>query len=136
MEVGPSLVFKHGDFTVRQWTPEDRNSAAQVIKQCLEPYGLQFEPQRADRDAIEVEEHYQRNDRGEFWVITNDSNKVVGTGGYFEVNEPGCVEIRKMYLLPEVRGKKLGRAILEVHTRSLHGMAKNDSNWHIHTSMY
>ncbi len=109
------IVFRHETFTVRQWTPSDRNEAAQVIKQCLEPYGLQFEPQGADVDAINVEEHYLNNKRGEFWIVVDESNgRLVGTGGYYEVSEPEAVEIRKMYLLPEARGKKLGRAILKV----------------------
>ena len=108
-------VFKNGNFSVRKWTPSDRDGAAQVVKQCLEPYGLQFEPQGADLDAIDVEEHYLKNERGEFWVVIDVRNqRLVGTGGYYEVSDPGTVEIRKMYLLPEARGKKLGRAILEV----------------------
>ncbi len=48
--------------------------AAQVIKQCLEPYGLQFEPQGADLDAIDVQEHYLKNERGEFWVVMAGRN--------------------------------------------------------------
>ncbi len=112
-EIG--LVFRHEAYTVRQWTPSYRDEAAQVIKQCLEPYGLQFEPQGADVDAINVEEHYLKNERGEFWIVIDDSNgRLVGTGGYYEVNEPGTVEIRKMYLLSQARGKKLGREILKV----------------------
>lgn len=110
-------VFKNGNYSVRKWTASDRDEAAQVIKQCLEPYGLQFEPQGADLDAIDVEEHYLKNERGEFWVVIDVSNqRLVGTGAYYEVSEPGAVEIRKMYLLPEARGKKLGRYILEVRT--------------------
>ena len=112
---GP-LVFKHGAYSVRHWTPEDREGASQVVKECLEAYGLRFEPQGADMDAIEVEEFYLKDNRGEFWVVIEDtSNKLLGTGGYYEVSDhPGAVEIRKMYLLPDARGKKLGRALLEV----------------------
>ena len=112
------LVFKHGTYSVRHWTPEDREGASLVVKECLETYGLRFEPQGADLDAIDVEEFYLKDNRGEFWVVIDDtSNKLIGTGGYYEVNNgsiPGTVEIRKMYLLPEARGKKLGRALLEV----------------------
>lgn len=118
------VVFTHSGYTVRPWAPEDRNIVADIIKQCLESYGLQFEPQGADLDAIEVEDHYLKDGRGEFWVVVDDaSNRLVGTGGYHEVppgpeceggEEVRAVEIRKMYLAQEARGKKLGRKILEV----------------------
>lgn len=123
------MVFRHDGYTVRFWTPLDRVEASQVVKQCLEPYGLEFEPKGADLDAIEVEQHYTKDDKGEFWVITADNtNRVVGTGGYHEVPDSGsaadvysnstgksrAVEIRKMYLLPQARGRKLGRKLLQV----------------------
>lgn len=97
----------------------DRKSTTHVIRQCLEEYGLNFEPQGADLDAVEVEEHYFEGGRGEFWVVVNEHTKVVGTSGYYEVEDKDneelkCVEIRKMYLLPEARGKQLGRALLQV----------------------
>ena len=119
------MIFVHRGYTVRHWIPEDRDVVAAVIKQCLESYGLQFEPQGADLDAIEVEEHYFKGGKkGEFWVVVDNSiNTVVGTGGYYEVppgpecdgnGEVRAAEIRKMYLAPEARGKRLGRTMLEV----------------------
>ena len=89
---------------------------------------MNFEPHRADRDALEVEEFYQKKGRGEFWVAVDDvTGEVVGTAGYYEIEdrheermEEGgrkstkSVEIRKMYLAREARGKKLGRILLEV----------------------
>lgn len=111
------VVFRHRGYSVRRWKAADRETAAGVVQQCLEAYGLDFEPEGADLDAVEVEAHYQR---GEFWVVVEEgTSKLIGTGGYYEIeNEDNkksrCVEIRKMYLLPEARGKKLGRALLEV----------------------
>lgn len=122
-------IFRHEGYSVRHWRAEDRDTAAGVVRQCLEAYGLEFEPQGADLDALEIENHYQRNNRGEFWVVVNETtSKVVGTAAYYEVVEEKSngesngesnggsklVEIRKMYLLPEARGKKLGRALLQV----------------------
>lgn len=117
------IIFKHSGYTARHWRPSDRERAGEVIKQCLESYGLQFEPQRADRDALDVEEFYQRDDKGEFWVVIEDSTgELVGTGGYYEqvsaTKDESCscksVEIRKMYLAPSARGKQLGRTLLQV----------------------
>ena len=114
-------LFSHGGYSVRPWRCADRESAANVVRQCLEAYGLSFEPEGADLDALDVENHYQRDNRGEFWVVTADgTNEVIGTAGYYEVEDKNgedskCVEVRKMYLLPEARGKKLGRTILQVN---------------------
>ena len=119
-------VFTHSNYTVRHWTSSDREPVAALVQECLESYGLKFEAQGADLDAIAVEDHYLKNSRGEFWVVVDQqSNKIVGSGGYYEVNHESegegenrmvatAVEIRKMYLLPEARGKKLGRTMLEV----------------------
>ncbi len=119
---GEKIVFKYKGYTVRHWTPSDRESVSNVIKGCLESYGLQFEPSRADRDAVEVDDFYYKNNKGEFWTVIEDSTgKLVGTGGYYQLEEKNedrsnhaQVEIRKMYLTPSARGKQLGRTLLQV----------------------
>lgn len=115
-----SEVFRYSGYSVRHWTPGDREAAAEVVRRCLEPYGLSFEPQGADRDAVEVEEHYESGGRGEFWVVVEElTGRLIGTAGYHQIRDSSseelkCAEIRKMYLLPEARGKKLGRTLLQV----------------------
>lgn len=97
------------DFTVRSWRSEDRDAAAAVIAQILAEYSLGWEPDGADRDVLQVEEYYRD---GEFWVVEWQGN-VVGTAAYYPIDRgENAVEIRKMYLLPIVRGKGLGRVLL------------------------
>ena len=55
-----SAVFQYKGYTVQQWSPAVRDSAAEVVRVCLEQYGLQFEPKGADRDAIEARLHVQK----------------------------------------------------------------------------
>lgn len=99
-------------FLIRDWHKRDRNSAAEVIRQVLEEYNLPWQPELADRDVIEVETSYLASG-GEFWVIELEE-KIVGTAAYYPTqNDPQGVEIRKMYLLKEVRGKGLGKYLLE-----------------------
>jgi putative acetyltransferase len=112
------------DFTIRPWQPPDRSAAAEVISAVLAEYGLVWEPTGTDSDAVLVEQFYHNNG-GEFWVIevsqpvaeagsrSADQTEVVGTGGYYPCGRSQhSVEIRKMYLKPEVRGQGLGRYIL------------------------
>lgn len=114
------VIFEFAGYTAHHWTPRDRQGVADIVRVCLEPYGLEFEGEGADKDAVEVEEFYQQEERGgEFWVLRKaSSGKLVGSGGFYQVEVDGegrrAAEIRKMYLLPEARGKKLGRFLLEV----------------------
>ena len=99
-------------FQIRHWQPGDRSAAAAVIQSVLAEYGLNWDPLEADRDVMEVEQAYHHTG-GEFWIIAH-SDKIVGTAGYYPVSRGNnAVEIRKMYLLPEVRGQGLGKFILK-----------------------
>jgi len=99
------------DFIIRSWQGADREVAAEIISTVLSEYGLPWEPQGADRDVLEVETYY--SDRGgEFWVV-EWQDKLVGTAAYYPVARGDrAVEIRKMYLLKEVRARGLGRFLL------------------------
>jgi putative acetyltransferase len=100
------------DFFIRPWEERDRIPAAEVIRSVLSEYGLGWEPDGADRDVLQVEECYLATG-GEFWIIEYQ-NQVVGTGAYYPVTRgEKAVEIRKMYLLPSVRGVGLGKYLLQ-----------------------
>jgi len=106
-----SETIQYQDFLIRHWQPFDRQTAFNLIGSVLAEYGLEQEPQGADRDVLEVEEFYQKKN-GEFWVIERNS-KLVGTGAYYPISRgENAVEIRKMYLLPEARGFGLGKFLL------------------------
>ncbi len=102
-------VFR--EFLIRNWQPKDRQPAAQVISAVLQEYGLPWQPQTADRDVLAVEDCYLETG-GEFWVVELNS-ALVGTAAYLPIKRGNqAVEIRKMYLLPHVRGQGLGQYIL------------------------
>ena len=109
---------KYQNFLIRNWQPRDRDAAAMVIKTVLEEYGLPWQPALADRDVIEVESAYLEVG-GEFWVIEEDG-VIVGTAAYQPIARgKKAVEIRKMYLLPEVRGRGLGIYLLKQLERAI-----------------
>lgn len=100
------------DFVIRTWQPQDRQVAAAVIRSVLAEYGIGWEPDGADRDVYEVETAYVQVG-GAFWVV-EQQGQVVGTAAFYPVSRGvGTVEIRKMYLLPQVRGQGLGRWLLQ-----------------------
>ncbi|MGB7416254.1 MAG: GNAT family N-acetyltransferase [Thermosynechococcaceae cyanobacterium] len=98
------------DFVIRDWEVCDRIPAAEVIRTVLTEYSLGWEAEGADIDVVEVEKHYQQ---GEFWVVEHQGN-LVGTAAYYPVPRgKNAVEVRKMYLLPQVRGQGLGQFLLQ-----------------------
>lgn len=100
------------NFVIRSWQPQDRHVAAEVIRSVLAEYGIGWEPDGADRDVYEVETAYLQVG-GAFWVV-EQQGQVVGTAAFYPVNRGvGTVEIRKMYLLPQVRRKGMGRWLLQ-----------------------
>lgn len=99
------------DFVIRPWQPSDHQPAADVIHAVLTEYGLGWEPDGADQDVLNVESCYL-DKGGEFWVI-EQAGILVGTGAYYPIPRGHhAVEIRKMYLLPAVRGRGLGKFLL------------------------
>ena len=103
------------DFLIRDWQPSDRISAAGVIQQVLAEYGLGWQPEGADQDVMKVEKFYQQA-RGQFWVVVQNTvqgTEIVGTAAYYPIaRDKKAVEIRKMYLHPQVRGRGLGSYLL------------------------
>lgn len=105
------MEMQYRDFLIRSWEHRDRASAFHLIKDILAEYGLPSDPYGPDRDVYEVELFYH-NVGGEFWVVEKEGH-LVGTAGFYPTKRGNnAVEIRKMYLLPEVRGKGLGKFLL------------------------
>jgi putative acetyltransferase len=102
--------MQYKTFHIRPWEPRDRAAAANLIASVLTEYGLTWQPQGADRDVLEIETAYSN---GEFWVIEDPTQQIIGTAAYYPVSRgPKSVEIRKMYLAPNARGQGLGRHLL------------------------
>jgi putative acetyltransferase len=104
-------ISRYQDFTIRQWQFGDRSGTSAIVSSILAAYGLNWEPDGADEDVMDIETYYF--DRGgDFWVV-EENGQLVGTCAYYPSNRGvGAVEIRKMYLLPNVRGCGLGRYLL------------------------
>ncbi|ACK66205.1 GCN5-related N-acetyltransferase [Rippkaea orientalis PCC 8801] len=100
------------DYLIRDWKESDRLDAAKVIETVLKEYGLPWQPEEADQDVLAIEQFYLAVE-GEFWVVEHQS-EIVGTAAYYPILKGNnAVEIRKMYLLPQVRGKGLGKYLLK-----------------------
>ncbi|MEL6224887.1 MAG: GNAT family N-acetyltransferase [Cyanobacteria bacterium J06627_8] len=99
------------DFLIRDWQPGDRQSVSDLVKTVLAEYGMTFDPDGTDRDAVQIEDAYWKTG-GEFWVVDYHGS-VVGSGGYHPSHRSqNAVELRKMFIMPECRRQGLGRLML------------------------
>ncbi len=106
------MNLTYQDFLIRDWQSADRAIAFDLIGTVLAEYGLVQEPEGADRDVLEIETFYL-NKGGKFWVVEHQG-KLLGTAAFYPIAKgKNAVEIRKMYLLPEARGKGLGKFLLQ-----------------------
>jgi putative acetyltransferase len=105
------VKIDYQEFLIRDWQPGDRPVVADLVKTVLAEYGMGFEPDHTDWDAVQVEKAYW-DVGGEFWVAEKE-DEIVGCGGFHPVDRgEQSVELRKMFLRPDVRGRGLGRFLL------------------------
>lgn len=84
-----------------------------IVSRVLAEFGLRFgDGAETDAELHALPTSY-RGRGGELWVATDDAGRLVGTCGLFPV-APDTFELRKMYLLPEARGRGLGKRLLSV----------------------
>ncbi len=99
-------------FTVRPIAFADVGAAVDLVRDTLAEFGLQFGI-GADTDAALPGLPAAYTDHGgQFFVAVDDAGTVVGTAGVFPV-EPQVYELRKMYLLPRVRGQRVGALLFD-----------------------
>jgi len=98
-------------FTIRRAANADIPAIQAVVFPALEEHGLKPDPHGTDADLKDIEVNYFRAG-GYFEVALDADGKIVGSAGLRPLN-PERVELRKMYLRPDVRGLGLGRALLE-----------------------
>jgi putative acetyltransferase len=97
-------------YSFRPARSEDSPAIRAVVDTTLREYGLEFDAAGTDADLADVEANYAGRG-GVFHVVESLAGSIVGCGGLFRVTED-TAELRKMYLLPEVRGRGLGKKLL------------------------
>ncbi|SRR6266404_943558 len=94
----------------RTATNNDREQVQSLVFGVLAEFDLKPDPDATDADLQDIETNYL-NRGGVFEVIEDENGKLVGTFGLYPLDANTC-ELRKMYLVPAVRGQGLGKYVL------------------------
>src|SRR5215212_5931545 len=92
-----------------------RNADAGLVRECvfgiLKEYGLEPDPDGTDSDLFDIEASYLSTG-GTFELIEKPNENLVGTIGLCPIDNIE-IELRKMYLAAELRGRGVGRKLLD-----------------------
>lgn len=92
----------------RKATNDDIPIIKTIIYSVLHEYGLKPDESTTDADLNDIEKNYQNG----YFGVVQYQNKIVGTLALYHISDKEC-EIRKMYLLPKVRGQGIGIKMLQ-----------------------
>lgn len=95
---------------VRKARAGDEAEILNLVKEALEPYGLQLNPEGEDLDVTDIPKYYMEN-HGDFEVI-EFMGTIIGSYGIYRIDSETC-ELRKMYLKKNFQGMGLGNIMLE-----------------------
>lgn len=95
---------------IRKSRAGDELGVLNLVKEVLEPYGLELNPSGEDLDITNIPKYYMEN-HGDFEVIEFMGN-IIGSYGIYRIDTETC-ELRKMYLKQNFQGMGLGNIMIE-----------------------
>jgi putative acetyltransferase len=104
-------MSKTATANLRPATNADREAVTALVHNVLAEYGLKGEPCGTDQDISDLDFHYGGRG-GRFDILENGEGQVIGCVGLYPI-DTHSVELRKMYLRRDARGKGLGKKLLD-----------------------
>ncbi len=100
--------------TIRPIAPEDDQAVARVIRAVMPEFGAEGDGFAITDPEVDSMSAAYNSPRSAYFVI-EERGRVLGGGGIapLEGGDDDTCELRKMYFQPELRGRGLGRALLE-----------------------
>jgi len=83
----------------------------ELLARIWQEYGFIWEPETEFPDLFRFDTHYVPP-RGAFWVVRDDTGRLVGSIGIERVDDR-TAEIHRLYLDAHLRGRGLGKALVE-----------------------
>lgn len=99
---------------IREIQPADNRLIASVIRSVLEEHGVNRPGTAYFDESLNCMSDFYRAANSTYLVALDNGKLVGGAGAYpTEGLPPGICELVKMYLLPQARGRGLGKALIE-----------------------
>ena len=112
------------NYEIRLIEPKDNRQIEEIILKVSEEYGTYNPKSKSGAGAgagdPELKDIYSTyNNKGsKYWVIEDETGKVVGGGGYTRLKgtteDENICEMQKLFVLREARGKNLGKKLVEL----------------------
>ncbi len=100
------------DITLREATDRDGDAVGAVIARCFADYpGIVFDRALEFPELDAIATHFAAGG-GKIWVAEL-GQRIVGSLAIATSDEPRVMELHKVYLLPEMRGRGLARRMLD-----------------------
>lgn len=99
------------ELVFRRAGAQDQSLAQQLVDGALREHGLHLLPDSSDVDLSDIREHYDARG-GRLELIESPPGSPVGVLGWRPAAD-GVLELKKLYLSRDARGRGLGRAALE-----------------------
>ena len=98
---------------LRPLLPADDAALAGVIREVMPEFGADCPGTALHDPEVSAMRAAYPGGRAQYFVV-DEAGAVLGGAGFapLECGEPDVCELRKMYLLPQARGRGLGRALL------------------------
>jgi putative acetyltransferase len=96
---------------IRAADNRDSQPVLALVGRVLTEFGLETDVKGIDADLLDIEASYLQTG-GSFEVLEDSDGLLLGTIGIFPLSNAVC-ELRKMYLVPELRGFGFGKYLLE-----------------------
>lgn len=94
----------------RSATNADGERVRSLVRQVLIEYGLPPDPNKTDACLEDIEASYIK--RGGVFEVIEEGHIILGCYGLFPLDKTTC-ELRKMYFLPELRGRGIGTQTMQ-----------------------
>ncbi len=104
-----------GHLKIRPIRKEDNKQVARLIRQVMHQYECVGEGYSIEDPEVDNMFEYYDHDRAVYYVIADESGKVFGGGGFDQLSggDDTICELKKMYFFPEIRGKGLGKRMVD-----------------------
>lgn len=90
---------------------EDGEGIREMIFSILREYGLEPDPSGTDLDLYDIEANYAKRG-GLFEILEDADGRLLGSSALYPMDGE-IVELRKMYFLPGLRGRGIGKIMLQ-----------------------